>query len=412
MRDRVKSPGKIAFLGNFNSTNFGNEITLHAILDRSRRLFPNAEFICICNGPEAVTIAAHQMTAISLSETFVKSWIPRTQPLKAVRKLCIALSEPLRWIKAFLVLRRVHMLIVPGTGLLTDAYGLRSQGWGPYYVFQLSVIAKMCGCKLLFVSVGAGPIYSNLGRFYVKTALRLAHFRSYRDDASREVLRSVGFRADKDPVYPDLVFGLSDSALPRVAPKALGRTIVGVGLMEYAGKYSVAQPNDEIKQAYLDSLVLFVGWLLAHENDVRLILGDLGDTDIKEEFSRLLKVRLSDNDDQRVIDEPVQSLDDIFTQIATSHFVVATRFHNILLALLLNKPVIAISFHPKCSSLMAEMGLSDYCLDINALRGDLLMSKFRALEANADSLKLMIGEKVERFREQLDEQYRAIFKEM
>jgi polysaccharide pyruvyl transferase WcaK-like protein len=71
------------------------------------------------------------------------------------------------------------MLVVPGTGLLTDAYGLLS--WGPYNMFKWSLAAKLRCCKLVFVSVGAGPIYSALGRWLVKSALSLADFRSYRD---------------------------------------------------------------------------------------------------------------------------------------------------------------------------------------------------------------------------------------
>ena len=43
------------------------------------------------------------------------------------------------------------MLIVPGTGLLTDAYGLG--GWGPYSLFKWSLAAKLRGCRVLFVSV-------------------------------------------------------------------------------------------------------------------------------------------------------------------------------------------------------------------------------------------------------------------
>ena len=67
--------------------------------------------------------------------------------------------------------------------------------------------------------------------------------------------------------------------------------------------------------------------------------------------------------------------------------VVATRFHNVLLALLLNKPVIAISFHHKCASLMKEMGLSEYCHDINHMNADRLIEQFQDVERNADKLK-------------------------
>jgi polysaccharide pyruvyl transferase WcaK-like protein len=90
------------------------------------------------------------------------------------------MREELRqYVRAFRILDGTDMLIVPGTGLLTDAYGLSS--WGPYNMFKWSLLAKVRGCRLLFVSVGAGPIDTALGRALVKSALSLADYRSYRD---------------------------------------------------------------------------------------------------------------------------------------------------------------------------------------------------------------------------------------
>ena len=109
-------------------------------------------------------------------------------------------------------LRRTDMLIIPGTGLLTDAYGLL--GWGPYNLLKWSLIAKVCRCKLLFVSIGAGPIYGTLGRWFVKAILSLADFRSYRDNSTMQYLKGIGFRADNDRVYPDLAFSLPEAVIP------------------------------------------------------------------------------------------------------------------------------------------------------------------------------------------------------
>ena len=66
------------------------------------------------------------------------------------------------------------MLIVPGTGLLTDAYGLLN--WGPYNLLKWSLIAKLCRCKLLFVSIGAGPVYGTLGKYFINPC---SHWRTF-----------------------------------------------------------------------------------------------------------------------------------------------------------------------------------------------------------------------------------------
>ena len=58
---------KIAFFGHFDSTNFGNESTLQAILYNLRRFQPAAEVTCISTGPEA-TVATHHIEAVPIAE--------------------------------------------------------------------------------------------------------------------------------------------------------------------------------------------------------------------------------------------------------------------------------------------------------------------------------------------------------
>ena len=145
-------------------------------------------------------------------------------------------------------------------------------------MFRWSVAAKLCRCKLLFVSVGAGPLYSRVGRFFVKAALSLADFRSYRDESTRQYLEGIGFPAGNDPVYPDLAFSLPETLTPLGRDSEARRPVVGLGLMDYAGKYSVAEAD----QRYLFGVPGDPGgvheWLLAHEYDVRLLIGDVVDT--------------------------------------------------------------------------------------------------------------------------------------
>jgi polysaccharide pyruvyl transferase WcaK-like protein len=410
MKERVGKYKKIAFFGHFDLTNFGNESTLQAALYNLRRYQPQAEVTCITSGPE-VTIATHKIDAISASEDFVKSWHPRNQILKLARRIFVGLpSEIYRWIKCVRSLKDTDVLIIAGTGLLTDAYGLA--GWGPYTLAKWSLIAKICRCKLLFVSVGAGPIYGTLGRLFVKLALSLADFRSYRDNSTKKYLESIGFRADNDPIYPDLVFSLPESLIADHGIIKPGRTSVGLGLMVDAGSYGGSPQNSNVHFRYLETLAIFGKYLVAQGNDVRLLIGDLADVPAKDEFRSLLRERLSQGDEAHVIDEAVLSPEDLLLQIEATDLVVATRFHNVLLALLCGKPVIAISFHHKCASLMSAMGLSTYCLDINDLNDDTLIDKFRDLKTNSPVLKPFIRDRAKQFRDALEEQYKRIFAHM
>jgi polysaccharide pyruvyl transferase WcaK-like protein len=401
-----KGKKNIALFGHFDSTNFGNESTLQAILHHLRRFHPDAEVVCISSGPEATT-ATHQIDAIPITESFVRSWTPRNPLLKVLRKICIGLpSEPYRWAKGIIQLRRVDALIIPGTGLLTDAYGLFN--WGPYSLFKWSLIAKLCRCKLLLVSIGVGPLYGTPGRYLAKLILSLADFRSYRDDKSREYLRAIGFRVDNDSVYPDLAFSLPEAVIPHADDRRQSRPVVGLGVMEYAGKYSTATPDQAIYTNYMEALGSFVEWLLDHDYNVRLLSGDVGDKHTIQELKHSLRKRLPGLDNARIVEEPVTSVGNLLSQIAATDIVVATRFHNVLFGLLCNRPVVSISFHHKCKSLMRAMDLEDYCLDINDLNAETIIRKFCDAEKNTADIKLLVAKKLRVFREELDEQYKLI----
>ncbi|HUA38722.1 MAG TPA: polysaccharide pyruvyl transferase family protein [Candidatus Sulfopaludibacter sp.] len=399
---------RICFFGHFGSPNFGNEITLQTILHHLRFRLPEAEVACICTGPETLA-ATQKIKTVPISRTLIKRGNFRTRFGLLLRRVFIgAPSELCRWLDAFKALKKADVLIIPGTGLLTDAYGLLN--WGPYNLFKWSVAAKLRRCKLVFVSVGAGPLYGVLGRYFVKSALSLADFRSYRDRASLNYLQSVGISTNGDPVYPDLVFGLPEAMLPHRGERRSDRRVVALGLMPYAGKYSAADPSDDTYQEYLNNLVTFTQWLLARDYDVRLIIGEVSDRTASEEFKSRLKASLGASGEGRILDEPAFSAEQLLSQIAESDIVVATRFHNIVFALLLNKPVIAISFHHKCAALMAEMGLPEYCHDINRMNAGKLIEQFQGAVRNADRLKSMIGRKVEESRRTLAEQYDIIFR--
>jgi polysaccharide pyruvyl transferase WcaK-like protein len=404
-------PKKIAFYGFFGQENWGNECTLQTIFHNTRKYFPDAQFKCICLDPEDVTIR-HNIPAVPMRGIIFKPGWLRGHPLtKFLRKVIIGIpSELYRWLEAFRTLKGIHMLIVPGSGFLTDAYS-HPFGW-PYDIFKWSLIAKLCHCQLLYVSMGAGPIYHSLSRWFIKSALSLADFRSYRDHSTAKYLKSIGFSTNNDRVYPDLVFNLAEVVIPHGDIHKMRRRVVGIGLMIYPGQYSIDKPSNAMYRAYLENLVIFVRWLLTHDYDVRLLIGDKHDRSVTQEFRELLKQDAGAYDEDRIIEEAVFSVEQLLSQLAATDLVVATRYHNVLLALILGKPAISISFHHKCVSLMRQIGLSEYCQDINQLDADRLIEQFCDLEKNAEKLRPLIKQKIAEFRGALDKQYNIIFNDV
>jgi polysaccharide pyruvyl transferase WcaK-like protein len=410
MPSSQKGRPRIVLFGHFGSGNFGNEATFQAMVGNVRRLIANAELMCVTTFPARVT-ERYAVRAIPISEVVVKPWVLRNPLAILARKVLIGIpSELYRWIKAIKTLWHAQMLIVVGTGLLTDSFCIG--GWGPYSVFKWSAAAKLSGCRLLFVSAGAGPLDRPIGRLLIKSALALAEFRSYRDEATLQYLKSIGFWRKGDRVFPDLAFSLPPAGIPSERPRQAGRPVVGLGLMEFGGMYGVEKTTREDYSAYTQTLLKFAEWLLNRGYDLRLLSGDSVDLPAVREFEALLRHSSATNAENRIVGAPITSTQHLLSQLSATDFVVATRFHNVLLALLLNKPSIAISFHHKCSSLMSQMGLSKYCQDIKKLNGDRLIEQFCQLENCAESLRQMIRERAADCREALDEQYGLIFKDL
>ena len=151
--------------------------------------------------------------------------------------------------------------------------------------------------------------------------------------------------------------------------------------------------------------------MLNQRYTVRLLIGDVSyDKRAKHDLIEALHRDRVTYDDRQLIDEPVFSVEQLLTQLATTEMVVATRFHNIVLALLLNKPVVSIAYDPKIDAVMAAAGLAAYCQPIDDVDLQKLVERFSRLEANSETVKTDLMRQVEEHRRVLDEQYAVIFR--
>src|SRR6267143_2163418 len=98
-----------------------------------------------------------------------------------------------------------------------------------------------------------------------------------------------------------------------------------------------------------------------------------------------------------------------FAQLAAADLVVASRFHGVVISFLLNKPVLALSHHPKVDSLMRDMGQSDFLLDIGTFDSKTVASRIVALESRSHLIKQQIRFNVATCRRKLESQYRDVF---
>jgi polysaccharide pyruvyl transferase WcaK-like protein len=313
--------------------------------------------------------------------------------------------EVVHWVKAFGAIRRIDVLVVPGTGIVSD-YLCGPLSW-PYDVFKWSVLATVCRAKLVFLSIGVGPIRHPVSAWFIRKSLGRANFRSYRDEPSRLCAQSIGVDTSRDEVRPDLAFGLTRRDYAAFGPSGAPRPpVIGLGLKDLgpSGKMGAIGYRE-----YLDIMAAFVMWLRRNGYAVRLLIGDVQyDTQVVREFVELLRRRLTEAEMSHVVVEPALTVEDLMRQLAGTAAVVSPRFHGLLLAIELEKPVIALSDHFKLDQLLAGLGLSQYCVPLEDLDSDRLISRFRHMMSDAEQLKVSIRSGVERYRTAVEAQY-AVF---
>ena len=222
-------------------------------------------------------------------------------------------------------------------------------------------------------------------------------------NASPDAAASVGAKAASDPLYPDLAFSLPRTLTePPEAPRGSQPTVA-------VGIYAV-ESSPEKRREYIETVGGFLVWLLDHGYRARVVIGD-----VKYDTSTLNELRAwlaSRGVLDRIVDEPVASFEDLLKQLAEADMVVATRFHNVLLSILLGKPVVSISHMDKNDALMEQMGLSEYCRGLSDVGTEQVVALFQALERNAPRVRAQIDDRLERFRLKLEEQYSIIFGEL
>ena len=298
--------------------------------------------------------------------------------------------------------RRHDVVIVPGMGILEASLPLRP--WGvPYAMFLLCASGRLFGTKVALVSVGANIINQRATRSLFNSAARLAYYRSYRDEQSREAMRQRGLDTSRDPVYPDLVFGVPVPPYTPGDPET-----VGVGIMAYYGNNDDRNRADEIYASYVRNVETFILWLLDNGRKIRLFSGDEVDAGAVRQILAQLRAARPDLEPSWITAESASSFEELTRAMAPVGTVVATRFHNVMCALRLGKPTISIGYARKNVALMADMGLPEFYQYADSLDVEKLKKQFTELEDNAAQLRQVIAESNAKNARLLADQFAAI----
>lgn len=433
-------PCRFGILAHIGNGNLGDEATVAVLLQNIRARRPDADIVVISANP-ADTQARHGVRAVPLDRVSARqvahagataSWSGPTGTVPAAGSSSGGLRRQLRrfppfykalkavnrWMRVGLgmalevpfllasgrALRGVDRVIIAGGGQLGDYFG---GPWGyPFSTLKWCLLARLAGARVVFASVGAEPIRSPISKCFLRWALGLADYRSFRDEGSRQLINAIAPSA-AHRVCPDLVHGF-DLSRPDPDHTQTG-LVVGINPIPFFDSRYWAESDARIYQRYCETLAAFAVWLIGRGDQVlffptQIRADPLVIADIRAAIGRIAGTSF----DGRVLQREVRSFADLARVLSMVDVAVASRFHGIIFSYLFQKPVLGLSYYRKMEELMQDMGQGEYALAIRDADLDALKARFIQLEKNRAQATEDIARRREEYRKALDVQYGSV----
>jgi polysaccharide pyruvyl transferase WcaK-like protein len=315
--------------------------------------------------------------------------------------------EVVFWARSYRALRSLDLLIISGGGQLCELWG---GPWShPCTIFKFSLLTKLARKRLYFLNVGAGPLRHPLSRFFARCSVQFADYRSFRDDDSRDLVRSLGVKS-KTHVYPDPAYALEIGSHLRSARRSNSKPIVGLNPIGFCDPRIWPRKDDSLYHEYLDKVTGFSVWLLEQGYNLRVFTTEISvDQMAIDDLRAQLLSRLSSDLVCPVFRSASRGVKDVLREMSEFDFVVTSKFHGIIFSHLLRKPVIALSYHRKMDVAMQGIGQGRFAAHIERFDVDWLINAFRSLVDESSSIKLASAAAVERYSATLSEQFDSLF---
>ena len=343
----LSNPVRIAVVSNVGNLNLGDEAILRSTLQALRNRLPNASIRVYTISPAEAAErhgvdtaplrsrvterpagqshrAAHPLRTVARS-------IPVVAPIlgaaaRLIRAAAAAAREPGFIVRSWRGLRGADLLLVAGSNQLEDWFG-GPRGY-PYTLLLWTILARLVGAPVAFVSVGAGPLNSGLSRWMCVRAVRLATYVSFRDAESLGLMRRLGYHRG-GIVVPDLAFGLALED-PRARPSGASLRM-GVNVFPYRDPRYDPHVRDGGAAfcRYLDGIAGVVAG--ARQRGMQPVLFGMqrADEPVLDLVQERLRARAPELGDVERRMPP--TLADVIALIDGCDVLVATRYHGILL---------------------------------------------------------------------------------
>ncbi|OMP66620.1 polysaccharide pyruvyl transferase CsaB [Domibacillus epiphyticus] len=346
---------KVVISGFYGLGNTGDEAILESIVDNLRSEVPNIDITVFSLSPEQ-TAREHNV------KTVYRAW--RRENKEKIKAL-----------------RNADVLISGGGGLLQDTYPTKFLfGPLPYYLI-ISMLAKVCGARVMFFSQGIGPVTSTWGKFLMRRFANKADFITVRDQYSKDYLENLKVTRPETVVTADIVFAFQkkhDDACMQSLNLTGGEKLLAVSVRPWF------EHND-----YEDKLASALDELIEKDDVTPVFVPMEGHHDVDASKRVLAKMENA---------EACHLLAGDFTPNQYLNFIgacdvtVGLRLHSLIFSALTGVPHIGISYDKKVESLLKRSGMWEYSFRLEELDRDKLVQHTRDVLMNRDALSEKVAE--------------------
>lgn len=273
-------------------------------------------------GDEAI---AHVLAEKLKNEGAEKITFISSNPEKTSRIHGVDACGMLKFLKS---IANADVLISGGGSLLQDVTSLKS------LIYYLIVIfaALLLGKKVEIFAQGIGPINSSLGQFLTKLALKKCSKISVRDKQSQDLLSNWGIKSDL----------VNDPILEINLPHKNISGIVGIQLRNFKS----------LNETFLQNLAEEICKNFSNKKIIILSLHDDIDKVLCEHFASILNNRGLNTEVLSGLD-----LKEVFETISNLEYLIAMRFHAVVVGIKAGVKTLAINYDPKVEKLAKEYNL-------------------------------------------------------
>lgn len=315
---------RVVVHGFYGAGNFGDDIIMLSVVQSLRRFIPGLH----------ITV----LTRSNLP-------MPQSEPFDCVPRSDLRQTQD--------AIKKADLFLCGGGGIFQDYLGFNiDDHFGPrtrgldYYAVPIEM-AYLSNVPVMFYGVGAGPLFSDMAKKYLKTILGWADVITVRDDESAALLRSVnpatGPVVTADPAV--------NAQLPAASYPLGGGRLAGLSLRHWF----VMEPQRASIVRYFARMADY----LIERHGCRVVLFPFNRT--KMDHLLLKDVQAAMTGGNHLLAGDSLTLEEALGILPQLDFLIGMRLHSLIIASVALVPSLAFCYDEKVSRFMRQTGCAD-CL--------------------------------------------------